>query len=61
MVENAQRVEMMYPDEVAELNDDTVSAWAHGFNSGMLEALRMIPLSTRISNQAQRNFPNLVS
>ena len=61
LLEQAQRIERMYPDEVAKLNDRNADNWDHGFNSGMLAALRLIPNSTRISNQAQSEFPMLHS
>ena len=59
MVANAAHIEMMYSDEVAKLNDDNVSDWTHGFNSGMLAALCMVAPSTKISARALADFPNL--
>ena len=35
------RVEEMFPDEIDELKSEH-SDWAHGFNSGMLAALRFV-------------------
>jgi hypothetical protein len=61
MVAGALRVETTYPEEVARLNDDdpNMSSWAHGFNSGMLAALRMVPASTKIPARALAEFPEL--
>ena len=54
MVASAARIESMYPLEVASIND-----WTHGFNSGMLAALRMVAPSTRIPARALAEFPSL--
>ena len=40
--ESQMRVEEDYPDEVARLRNHDGSDWQHGFNSGMLAALRFV-------------------
>ena len=63
MVQAAKRIEEMYPNEVAALNDQDLETrnWAHGFNSGMLAALRLVKPSVGISNRALEDFPALDS
>ena len=39
--QQAAKVAKKYPEEVAELNSDD-GDWSHGFNSGMLAALRLV-------------------
>ena len=58
--DGAVKVEQQYPEEVDALNavDDSAS-WKHGFNSGMLAALRLMRPRTRIDQQRLEEFPML--
>lgn len=53
MVENVNRIYEMYPDEIPK-ND-----FQHGFNCGMLAALRLFRKSIKISAKKLEEFPNL--
>ncbi len=35
-------VEANYPEEVKDLNSQEITNWTHGFNSGMLAAIRLV-------------------
>ena len=61
MVKNVNRVQETYPREVAQLNCPVHGDWQHGFNSGMLAALRLVKPSTKISAKALAMFPDLDS
>ena len=51
-----------YPDEVKALISDDEGDWAHGFNSGMLAAMRFCRLAEEESlKDALDEFPNLDS
>ena len=41
MVDQMQRVEELYPEAVGDLNAED-GDWCHGFNSGVLAALRFV-------------------
>ena len=55
---SASRVEEMYPDEVDELHGEH-SDWQHGFNSGMLAALRFVLHAAEDPDEAEECFPEL--
>jgi hypothetical protein len=62
--ENVDRIEKQYPDEVKELSGlNTEHAnWHHGFNSGMIAALRYILTMDDLGlEQADEEFPMLDS
>ena len=52
--------ERSHPNETVNLNDSDSSDWHHGFNSGMLAALRfIIDLDEEGIESAEENFPSL--
>ena len=55
---SVSRVQEMFPDEVDQLNGDH-SNWEHGFNSGMLAAIRWVLHAAYDSEQAEDFFPEL--
>ena len=55
---SAARVEEMYPDDVDELHGEH-SDFCHGFNSGMLAALRYVLHAASEPEQAEEEFPML--
>jgi hypothetical protein len=59
--ENRSRIENLYPKEVNDLcNEDT--NWEHGFNSGMVAALRYVLTMNELGlEQADEWFPELDS
>jgi len=60
VVENRTRIEKSHPNETVNLNDSDSSYWHHGFNSGMLAALRfIIDLDEEGIESAEENFPSL--
>lgn len=62
--ENVDRIEKEYPDEVKELNGLSAERinWHHGFNSGMVAALRYILTMDDLGlEQADEEFPMLDS
>jgi len=62
--ENVDRIEKEYPDEVNELNGLSAEHinWHHGFNSGMVAALRYILTMDDLGlEQADEEFPMLDS
>ena len=57
-----KRVEYSYPKEVADLSSVENGDWHHGFNSGMLAALRYVEtLDSCGFVQAEMDFPMLDS
>ncbi len=59
--ENKERIEKLYPNEVTELQSEN-GDWQHGFNSGMVAALRYIlTLEDLGKEQADDEFPQLDS
>ena len=55
-----QEIEALYPEETDALNTPDAGDWQHGFNSGMLAALRLIiATQTKSAEQALKEFPNL--
>jgi hypothetical protein len=59
--ENMDRIENLYPNEVTELSSEN-SDWQHGFNSGMVAALRYVLIMDDLGlEQANDEFPNLDS
>jgi hypothetical protein len=59
--ENKERIENLYPNEVKELQSER-SDWQHGFNSGMVAALRYILTMDDLGlEQANKEFPELDS
>lgn len=53
-------VEKNYPEECAALSDPDTGDWTHGFNSGMLAALRyVLTLCEKGRAQADIEFPVL--
>jgi len=62
--ENVDRIEKQYPDEVKELSGLSTehANWHHGFNSGMVAALRYILTMDDLGlEQADEEFPMLDS
>jgi len=62
--ENVDRIEKEYPGEVKELNGLSAehTNWHHGFNSGMVAALRYILTMDDLGlEQANEEFPMLDS
>jgi hypothetical protein len=61
VIENRERIEGLYPDEVNNLKNEH-SDWHHGFNSGMVAALRYILTMDDLGlEQANEEFPMLDS
>ena len=59
--ENKERIEELYPNEVKELQSEN-GDWQHGFNSGMVAALRYVLTMDDLGlDQADEEFPNLDS
>lgn len=59
MLANMRRIESKYPAEVEELQSP-IGDWTHGFNSGMLAALRWIMTANEDGvDQANEEFPFL--
>jgi len=59
--ENMDRIEKEYPDGVTELSSKN-GDWQHGFNSGMVAALRYVLIMDDLGlEQANDEFPNLDS
>lgn len=59
--ENKDKIEKLYPNEVTELNSETAD-WQHGFNSGMVAALRYVLTMDDLGlEQANDEFPMLDS
>lgn len=59
--ENKERVENLYPNEVKELQSERSDS-QHGFNSGMVAALRYILTMDDLGlEQANEEFPELDS
>jgi hypothetical protein len=59
--ENKDRIEELYPDEVNDLQNED-GDWHHGFNSGMVAALRYILTMDDLGlEQANEEFPMLDS
>ena len=57
--ENKERIEKLYPNEVKELQSER-GDWHHGFNSGMVAALRYILTMDDLGlEQANEWFPEL--
>lgn len=55
-----RKVELKYPNEVETYHEDETGYWQHGFNSGILAALRFIFDAQCMSLSAARDeFPNL--
>ena len=60
VVKNRTGIENLHPNETVNLNDSDSSDWHHGFNSGMLAALRfIIDLDEEGLESAEENFPSL--
>lgn len=58
--DNMDRVEAEYPEEVEQLQDPDSGDWKHGFNSGMLAALRLVMCAEEFgTEQALELFPEL--
>ena len=59
--ENKERIEKLYPNEVKDLQNER-GDWQHGFNSGMVAALRYIlTMDESGLEQANEWFPELDS
>lgn len=59
--ENKDRIEKLYSNEVTELNSENAD-WQHGFNSGMVAALRYVLTMDDLGlEQANDEFPMLDS
>lgn len=60
VLQNRVRIEKLYPVEIANLKDLESSDWNHGFNSGMLAAIRyFFDLDEMGIDSAEENFPLL--
>lgn len=58
--ENMIRIENAYPAEIQKLREDETHFWQHGFNSGMLAALRYVMSLDEVGTEfANDNFPEL--
>lgn len=55
----ASQVEEMYPDECDSLKCAECGDFSHGFNSGMLAALRFVLHAAEDPEAAQEEFPEL--
>lgn len=54
------RIEAAYPAECERFNTDETHFWEHGFNSGMLAALRYVMSLDEVGTEfANDNFPEL--
>ena len=53
------KVEEIFPDEVDALKCPDCGDWNHGFNSGMLAALRFVIHAAEDPKEAQEDFPML--
>jgi len=53
------KAEEQYPDDLDELNDPEIGAWTHGFNSGILAALRYVLHASADPEEAEEEFPEL--
>jgi hypothetical protein len=61
VIENRERIEGLYPEEVNDLQNED-GDWHHGFNSGMVAALRYILTMDDLGlEQANEEFPMLDS
>ena len=59
-LENAQKqVEEKYPVECAEIRCPMHGDWVHGFNSGMLAAMRLLRPNVKINQKRMNEFPEL--
>jgi hypothetical protein len=59
--ENKERIENSYPNEVTDLQSEN-GDWHHGFNSGMVAALRyVLTMDDLGKEQADDEFPMLDS
>ena len=59
--ENKDRIEKIYPNEVTQLSSEN-GDWQHGFNSGMVAALRyVLTMDDLGKEQADEEFPMLDS
>jgi hypothetical protein len=59
--ENKERIEKLYPNEVTDLQSEN-GDWQHGFNSGMVAALRyVLTMDDLGKKQADEEFPMLDS
>ena len=57
--DHCRRIEAQYAQECENLNKEG-SSWHHGFNSGMLAAMRLVlDLKKSGAQEAQQNFPDL--
>lgn len=60
VLQNRVRIEKLHPVEIANLKDLESSDWHHGFNSGMLAAIRYFSdLDEMEIDSAEQNFPFL--
>ena len=60
--ENIERITKQYPSETDALINGSNTDWEHGFNSGMLAALRYILTMDELGKeQADEEFPMLDS
>jgi hypothetical protein len=58
--EICQETEYLYPEEVEKLYSVEEGDWQHGFNSGMLAALRYVSMLDSYGfDPAESNFPEL--
>ncbi len=60
VIENRNRIKKAYPNEILNFKNSDTSDWHHGFNSGMLAALRYImDFANEGREAADDNFPFL--
>ena len=53
-----KEVEEKYPTECTNLRCPIHGDWEHGFNSGMLAAMRLLRRNVKISQKCMSEFPN---
>ena len=56
---SAARVRELFPDDTDTLQCIEHGDWAHGFNSGVLAALRFVLSASESVEEAERDFPEL--
>lgn len=63
VVSGMKDVEEKFPEETAQLQDPDSGDWAHGFNSGMVAAIRLIYATIDPDNKEDpmQDFPDLDS
>tara|TARA_R110002124_G_scaffold285171_1_gene463374 strand:+ start:100 stop:411 length:312 start_codon:yes stop_codon:yes gene_type:complete len=55
-----ERIERLFPEETNQLKNNEDN-WTHGYNSGVLAALRLIENGKGVTEESISEFPNLDS